>query len=145
MEVKKFSFTEVDMLARNISKRAKQHGGFTHIVGVSRGGLVPATIISYELGLPLAVVKVSSYEGTTKKSIMGNINQLFDLPKNCKLLVVDDICDTGETIEWIEKQLILNELKYEIACIFTKMKHKNKIRFYGTVVPDDKWIVFPWE
>ena len=76
---------------------------------------------------------------------MGNINQLFDLPKNCKLLVVDDICDTGETIEWIEKQLILNELKYEIACIFTKMKHKNKIRFYGTVVPDDKWIVFPWE
>ena len=145
MEVKKFSFTEVDMLARNISKRAKQHGGFTHIVGVSRGGLVPATIISYELGLPLAIVKVSSYEGTQKKGIMGNINQLFDLPKNSKLLVVDDICDTGETIEWIEKQLIHNELKYEIACIFTKMKHKNKIRFHGTVVPDDKWIVFPWE
>jgi len=145
MEVKKFSFDEVDMLARTISKRVKQHGGFTHVVGIARGGLVPATIISYELGIPLTTVHVSSYEGTEKKGIMGNVNQLFDLPKNSKLLVVDDICDTGETITWIEKQLNLNEMKYEIACIFTKKKHKNKIRFYGTVVPDDKWIVFPWE
>ena len=51
MEVKKFSFDEIDMLARTISKRAKQHGGFTHIVGIARGGLVPATIISYELAV----------------------------------------------------------------------------------------------
>ncbi len=124
MEVKKFSFDEVDMLARTISKRAKQHGGFTHVVGVARGGLVPATIISYELGLPLTTVHVSSYEGTEKKGIMGNVNQLFDLPNNSQLLVVDDICDTGETINWIEKQLVLNETKYEIACIFTKRNIK---------------------
>ena len=145
MEVTKFSFDEIDMLARTISKRSKQLGGFTHVVGIARGGLVPATIISYELGLPLAVVQVSSYEGKERKGIIGNCSELFDLPKNSKLLIVDDICDTGETISWIEKQLALNELKYEVACIFTKVEHKNKIKFYGSIVPDDKWVVFPWE
>ena len=145
MEVKKFSFDEVDMLARTISKRAKQHGGFTHVVGVARGGLVPATIISYELGLPLTTVHVSSYDGTERKNIIGNVNQLFDLPKNSKLLIVDDICDSGQTIDWVKEQLSLLEIKHEIACIYTKEKHTNRLDHYGMVVPDNKWIVFPWE
>jgi hypoxanthine phosphoribosyltransferase len=145
MEVKKFSFDEVDMLARTMSKRAKQHGGFTHVVGISRGGLVPATIISYELELPLTTIHVSSYEGKERKGIIGNMNQLFDIPKNSKLLIVDDICDSGETTNWVNKQLETEEIKHEIACVFIKEQHKGKIRFYGSVVPDDKWIVFPWE
>ncbi len=145
MEVKKFSFDEIDMLARTISKRAKQHGGFTHIVGIARGGLVPATIISYELGLPLAVVNVSSYDGKVQKGIIGNCSELFDLPNNCKLLIIDDICDSGQTTDWIKKQLSVTEIKHEIGCIFIKKQHKGKIRFYGSVVPEDKWIVFPWE
>jgi len=145
MEVKKFSFDEIDMLARTISKRAKQHGGFTHVVGVARGGLVPATIISYELGLPLTTVHVSSYDGTERKNIIGNVNQLFDLPVNSKVLVVDDICDSGQTTDWIKNQLTQSEVKHELACIFIKKQHKGKIRFYGSVVTDDKWIVFPWE
>ena len=145
MEVKKFSFDEVDMLARTMSKRAKQHGGFTHVVGISRGGLVPATIISYELELPLTTIHVSSYEGKERKGIIGNMSKLFDLPKNSKLLIVDDICDSGETTKWVTKQLIADEIEHETACIFIKKQHRGKIRFYGTVVPDDKWIVFPWE
>jgi len=145
MEVKKFSFDEVDMLARTMSKRVKQHGGFTHVVGVARGGLVPATIISYELGIPLATVSVSSYEGKERKSIIGNATQLFDLPNNSKVLVVDDICDSGQTTTWITNQLTQSEVKHELACVFIKEQHKGKIRFYGSVVPDDKWIVFPWE
>ena len=145
MEVKKFSFDEIDMLARTISKRAKQHGGFTHVVGIARGGLVPATIISYELGLPLTTVHVSSYDGTERKNIIGNVNQLFDLPVNSKVLVVDDICDSGQTTDWIKNQLTQSEVKHELACIFIKKQHKGKIRFYGSVVPEDKWIVFPWE
>jgi len=145
MEVKKFSFDEIDMLARTISKRAKQHGGFTHVVGIARGGLVPATIISYELGLPLTTVHVSSYDGTERKNIIGNVNQLFDLPVNSKVLVVDDICDSGQTTDWIKNQLTQSEVKHELACIFIKKQHKGKIRFYGSVVTDDKWIVFPWE
>jgi hypoxanthine phosphoribosyltransferase len=145
MEVTKFSFDEIDMLARTISKRAKQHEGFTHVVGIARGGLVPATIVSYELGLPLTTVSVSSYEGKERKGIVGNCHGLFDLPKNSKLLIVDDICDSGQTINWIKNELSVAEIKYEIACVFIKKQHKNKIKFYGSIVNDDKWIVFPWE
>jgi len=145
MEVKKFSFDEVDMLARTISKRAKQHGGFTHVVGISRGWLVPATIISYELELPLTTIHVSSYEGKERKGIIGNASHLFDLPTNSKVLVVDDICDSGQTATWVTNQLTQSEIKHELACIFIKKQHKGKIRFYGSIVPNDKWIVFPWE
>ena len=145
MEVKKFSFSEIDMLTRTMCNRIKQHGGFTHIAGIARGGLVPATIISYELELPLVTIRASSYEGKERKGISGNCKSLFDLPKNSKLLIVDDICDSGQTIDWIKQKLILGDIKHEVACIFTKKQHTGKIRFYGSVVSNDKWIVFPWE
>jgi len=146
MEVKKFSFDEINLLARTISRRAKQHGGFTHVIGIARGGLVPATIISYFLKIPLITCSVSSYNNKEKKKLeIQSDLKLVDIPKNSKLLVVDDICDTGETIKWISNKLGFASLDYEVACIFTKAKHKGKIRFFGTVVPDDKWIVFPWE
>ena len=146
MEVKKFSFDEIDMLARTMSKRAKQHGGFTHIVGIARGGLFPATIISYALDVPLLTCNVSSYNGKEKNELKVQSDlKLSEIPKDSKLLVVDDICDTGETINWISNRLTLAGIDYEVACIFTKQKHVGKVRFFGSVVPDDKWIVFPWE
>ena len=146
MEVKKFSFSEIDMLTRTMCNRIKQHGGFTHIVGIARGGLVPATIISYELELPLLTCNVSSYNDKEKNElkIQSDLN-LTGIPKDSKLLVVDDICDTGETVDWISQKLTLASINYEVGCIFTKKKHVGKIRFFGSVVPDDKWIVFPWE
>ncbi len=145
MEVTKFSFDEIDMLARTISKRIKK-GKFTHVAGIARGGLVPATIISYELELPLITFTVSSYKDChTKIKPVGSIASLFDLPVNSRLLIVDDICDSGETMNWLQQQLAVTDIKYEAACIFIKKQHKNKIKFYGSIVPDDKWVVFPWE
>ena len=146
MEVKKFSFDEIDMLPRTMSKRVKQHGGFTHIVGIARGGLFPATILSYSLEIPLLTCNVSSYNDKEKNElkIQSDLN-LTGIPKDSKLLVVDDICDTGETVDWISQKLTLASINYEVGCIFTKKKHVGKIRFFGSVVPDDKWIVFPWE
>ena len=52
---------------------------------------------------------------------------------------------TNETTDWVTQKLILGNIKHQVACIFTKRRHVNKIKFYGTVVPEDKWIVFPWE
>ena len=146
MEVKKFSFDEINMLARTMSKRAKQHGGFTHVVGIARGGLFPATILSYSLEIPLLTCNVSSYNDKEKNELKIQSDlKLTGIPKSSKLLVIDDICDTGETIDWISQKLTLASINFEVGCIFTKKKHIGKIRFFGSVVPDDKWIVFPWE
>jgi len=145
MEVLKFSFDEIAVMSRLMASRAKEHN-FTHIIGIARGGLVPATVISYALDLPLITCSVSSYNGNEKNKL--HINQdlrLSQFTEDSNLLVVDDICDTGETIQWLCNRLTLASIKHKKACIFTKSKHTEYLNYYGSVVPDNKWIVFPWE
>ena len=145
MEVLKFSFDEINVMSRLLASRVKD-SNFTSVLGIARGGLIPATVISYELDIPLLTCGVSSYNNKEKNEL--NITQdikIDSLPKDSNLLIVDDICDTGETINWLTTRLTLAAIDFEAACIFTKRKHVNKLKYYGTVVPEDKWIVFPWE
>tara|TARA_R100001082_G_scaffold110544_1_gene90765 strand:- start:340 stop:783 length:444 start_codon:yes stop_codon:yes gene_type:complete len=147
MDKKVITFEEINFLARTIASRIEDEG-ITHVVGLARGGLVPATIISYKLDLPLLACGVSSYEGT-KKTENFRLHQPLNLAQfqavNAHVLVVDDICDTGDTMKWITQKLALADIKYQTACILTKEKHTKWLKHYGSVVPDDKWIVFPWE
>lgn len=145
MEVTKFSFDELNMLSRLLANRAREYN-FTHVIGIARGGLVPATIISYVLDIPLVTCSVSSYDDTIKGelTIQDDLN-ISKFTKDSKVLIVDDICDTGDTIHWITNKLTTSNIKHETACIFTKKKHVEKLKFYGSVVSEDKWIVFPWE
>ena len=145
MEVLKFKFDEINMMSRLIASRAESDN-FTHVLGIARGGLVPATILSYELDLPLITCSVSSYNGTKRNELQVNHDiKLSQFTKDSNLLLVDDICDTGETMQWLSNRLTLADIKHSKACIFSKAKHIEYLSHYGSVVPDDKWIVFPWE
>ena len=145
MEVKEFSFDQVNILARLLATRAKKYN-FTHIIGIARGGLVPAAIMSYELDLPLITCSVSSYTENEKGKLKINDDlNLSKFSKDSNLLVVDDICDSGETIKYITNNLTLGGVKHKTACIFTKEKHKELLDHYGIVISDNMWIVFPWE
>ncbi|MEM4260873.1 MAG: phosphoribosyltransferase family protein [Candidatus Woesearchaeota archaeon] len=116
----------IKLLINNI-KRSKIN--FKYVYGIPRGGLIPATIISHEFNLIL----VPSID-----KIMKNGGY------RSHLLIVDDICDTGETI----KNLIdcKNYKKGNNFFVATLFKHIN-----STINPDfyaketDKWIVFPYE
>ena len=147
MEEKPVRFDEIRSWARIIASRVSDES-ITHVIGLARGGLVPATIISYALNKPLLTYGVTSYNGT-KKSENFHINQSINLKelkeKNASVLVVDDICDTGDTMKHIWTEITLAGIKLKTACIFTKEKHKEWLDHYGLVVPDNKWIVFPWE
>jgi hypoxanthine phosphoribosyltransferase len=90
----------------------------THIMGLPRGGMVPAVMLSHKLNIP--------FFGT------GMI-----LNKN--ILVVDDICDTGET---------LNRLK-QSGCLTASIHFKSTATvrpdFWYGIVGEEDWIVYPWE
>jgi len=145
MEILKFSFDEINVMSRLIATRAKEHS-FTHIIGIARGGLFPSTIISYKLDLPLITCSVSSYNGDKKNELHVNHDlKITQFNQDSKLLLVDDICDTGETMKWLSNKLTSGGIKHKKACIFTKPKHTKYLDHYGSVVPEDKWIVFPWE
>ena len=147
MEKDCITFDVVNLYTRIIANELKDKG-ITHVIGVARGGLVPATIISYMLDKPLITYGISSYKGTKKTEKIHTsqpLNTAELKENNAHVLVVDDICDTGDTMKYITTNLALGSISYKTACIFTKEKHKEWLDHYGLVVPDDKWIVFPWE
>ena len=150
MEEQHISFNKIGSLARTIARRVDDKENITHIIGLARGGLIPATIMSYALDKPLLSYGINSYDGSKKtenfyinQSI--NLKELKEKNKNLHILVVDDICDTGDTMKHVTNKLALGSIPYTTACICTKEKFTHWLDHYGTVVSDDKWIVFPWE
>ena len=116
------------------------------IVGVSRGGWLPARIMSDLLEKPkLANVATEFYVGVAETKGEPAITQPVSIPvKDKKVLVVDDVADTGESLKLVNSHLKkqgASEIK--IATIYYKP--------WSDMVPDyyEKetrcWIVFPWE
>jgi len=116
------------------------------IVGVSRGGWIPARIMSDLLENPkLANVTAEFYVRVAETKHEPSITQPVSLPvKNKKVLVVDDVADTGESLKQVNSHLKnqgASEIK--IATIYYKP--------WSIIVPHyyEKetrcWIVFPWE
>ena len=150
MEEYEISYNEINFYARMIARRVEDTESITHVVGLARGGLVRATVVSYALDKPLLTYGISSYEGSKKTENFHinqslNLNELKEKNNNLHILVVDDICDTGDTIKYFTNKLLVAGIRNTTACIYTKEKHTQLLDHYGLVVPDNKWIVFPWE
>ena len=116
------------------------------IVGMARGGWIPARIISDCLGNPnLANVSVEFYEnlGETKSKPM--IKQPISVSvRNKKILLVDDVVDTGKSVKLVETHLRNKGAStIKIASVYYKP--------WSIVIPEyyqketQLWIIFPWE
>ena len=99
----------VDELCNTITSSGVQ---IKSITGIERGGLIPAVMISHKLNIPY-VTKI-----------------------NKDTLVVDDICDSGETLKNIVAGYTAT-LHYKKTASFTP-------DFYSKEVGEE-WIVYPWE
>jgi len=122
---------------------------FTNILGVSRGGLIPAVYISYQLGLPLAVTSYSSNKGNGDGSdnpfcFVDDKNSKID--KNSVVLVVDDICDTGNTLSEIIEHLTPYVSVVKTATLQAKAGAMYFPTFCSEIISEnDGWQVYPWE
>jgi len=116
------------------------------IVGISRGGLIPARILSDLLEITkLANIAVEFYVGVAKTKLKPVITQPVSVSvENKNVLIVDDLTDTGKSLSLVNSHLIAkgaSEIK--IATIFYKP--------WSSIVPHyfqketQSWIVFPWE
>ena len=124
------------------------------IIAVVRGGLVPATMISHKIGLPVECITYSSRD--IKKTTDRASAQLTDIfaaqqRRQFNVLVVDDIADTGNTFTIIE-QLIKDVafqtgkvVSVDTLSLVTRDSLENKPTFYSVIVEGDEWVDFPWE
>lgn len=118
---------------------------FRAIVCITRGGLVPAAIISRELNIRLIeTVCIASYHDYDTQGDMNVLKGITAplLEKDGEgVLVVDDLTDTGKTAAEVRAMLP----KAHFACVYAKPKGVPTIDTFVTEVSQDTWIYFPWD
>ncbi|MEM1638762.1 MAG: phosphoribosyltransferase [Desulfurococcaceae archaeon] len=117
------------------------------IVAVSRGGLIPARIISDVLGVDEVVVIRSKFWGTgvhvrKEPEISAHEKMNFE---NLKILVVDEVTDTGATLSKItELARSLGASDIRTAVLHFKSTSKFKPDYYVEKLDEWVWIFYPW-
>lgn len=115
-------------------------GDYDRIVAVSRGGLVPATILARELNIRiLDTICVSSYDHQQQRAL--TVLKDAVLEDSERLLVVDDLVDTGETARALREH-------FPKACfvtVYAKPQGKALVDKYVTDIEQDTWIHLPWD
>ena len=100
-----YSWTDIENMCISIvNQMYKDHWRPDYIVGITRGGNVPATIISNMTGIRCEAIKVSLRDDSKLESNTWMAEDALGLndgtqatggPLYKKILIVDDINDTG--------------------------------------------------
>lgn len=134
------------MLLENAEKVRKSGFKPDVIVGVSRGGWPVARVMSDLLENPnLANVKAEFYVGVAETKSKPEITQPVSVSVvGKKVLIVDDVADTGESLHLVKSHVLERGAKEaKVATIYYKP--------WSILVPDyyeketSRWIIFPWE
>lgn len=124
-----------------------------YIVGIVRGGSIPAVYLSHRLKLPIVTVAWS----TRDKSIFGNESNCWipeDIVDGKRILLVDDIVDGGDTIkelleDWQKSvRAPLNKDNIKIAAMWYNTAQDVVVDFYHKTIDrneDKRWVSFCWE
>jgi hypoxanthine phosphoribosyltransferase len=132
-----------------------------YIVGITRGGAIPAVMLSQFFGVPMRPLQVSLRDGGDCTSDLGMAEDAFgheEDPKN--ILIVDDINDQGSTIAWIKQDWPSGCFpdhnqwtktwghNVRFATLTNNMASKETVDYSVWEVnkaEEDCWLVYPWE
>ena len=133
-----YPWNKIDDLVKEIDSRVSTYKP-THIVGIARGGLVPAVMLSHQLNLPMETLGVSFRDNkATHHTKFKPIN-------DARYLIVDDINDSGTTFKVVTDIFKNRRLQHRTAALINKEKSDFDVDFYGEMFYHDDWINFPWE
>lgn len=128
-------------LAERISKQVDDLKG---ILAISRGGLVPAGIISYKLGIKnVETICLSSYNDSDQLVSTELISDpaYYKIGDGSGWMVIDDLYDTGSTYDRI-KQLFPSS---KFAALYSKNDDAHDKIIYVAKYFEFLWLVFPWD
>jgi hypoxanthine phosphoribosyltransferase len=135
-----------DLLFCQFQKIRDQHYRPDVVVGIARGGLISARILTDLLETPqIEILKIEFYIGINQTQLKPTLkNSISDNFVGKKLLIVDDIADSGESLKLAKAHLQEQETKeVKIATLFKKPFSKITPDFYEKQTSN--WVVFPWD
>ncbi len=147
------SYDEYHNLIEKLAIRIHQSGWqFDTILCLARGGMRPGDILSRIFDKPLAIMSTSSYraEAGTQQGTL-DIAHYITTPQGeiaGKVLLVDDLADTGKTLAAVIAQLRTNYkpiTELRSAVIWTKGLSAFKADYSIEFLPSNPWIHQPFE
>lgn len=164
------SWREFDKMCNKIALQILKSGYKPdYIVGINRGGLPVAVVLSHLLEVPLYTLKVTLRDGAEEdcdhncwmsEDAIGYGEAGCLEAEKTNILIVDDINDTGATYAWIQKDWRQNALptfndwdtvfgdNVKFAVLVNNASSNQKADYAAMQInkaKDPSWIVFPWE
>ena len=115
------------------------------IVGLTRGGLIPAVQFSHMFNVKLYTLNISLRDGKAPSA-------KFDwkqLEKYSRVLIIDDINDSGSTLREVHNQFYTRAyMNPKFATLLSKRSSVMEVDYAGEHINksrENDWVVFPWE
>ena len=119
------------------------------LIGIGRGGLVPAAYLSHRTGIQMLSVDHSSGEAGFADELLDKL--AAKIGEGLNMLIVDDINDSGGTIRYLRAAIeakIPNPAGLRVAVLIHNVRSKAQAEYRGSEIDrdsDKRWYVFPWE
>lgn len=133
------SWDNMQTLCRQLAQKQMPAEQWKGILAVSRGGLVPAAILSRELGIRYVdTVCISSYDHDNQREMI-----VLKAPEHDGegFLIVDDLVDSGETARKIRQ--LYPKAKFVTVC--AKPSGQHLVDEFVQEIAQDTWIEQPWD
>lgn len=137
---------QIEKMCYQLAKKVRRSGyRFDLIIAIGRGGWVPGRYIADYLGniLALAHMKVEHYTGIAKTKKAVITEPVSTSVKGKRILLVDDVPDTGDSIEIAKKHLLKKgAMEVRVACLHYKPWSTIKPEYY--IKFTRSWVIYPW-
>ena len=144
------TWSDVDAWAERVAERVRERSAVpATIVGLTRGGWVPARLLADRLGVQrLVSLRAQHWGVTATPSGAAELTEGLSGPvAGHTVLVVDDITDTGESLTLAVAHVRAAGPSRVESATFLHITHsKFEPTYYAEEIPRDAWVwvVFPW-
>jgi hypoxanthine phosphoribosyltransferase len=122
----KVTWDDVETICQDLGQKISQFAMPEVVYAIPRGGLIPGTILSHILGVPL----VTDYDTLWFKY----------LSQGKRALVVDDINDTGKTLK-----ILSSHENVQTIVLYERKGSCVRADWVGHTINHNGWLIFPWE
>jgi hypoxanthine phosphoribosyltransferase len=138
-------WAEFGTLTEALAEKVRSSGKtFDLVIGIARGGIPVALVVSDRLGVKIDTIIVKSYSGIAKRGSVRILPTLTEEIKGKRILLVDDLVDQGDTMSGVKGFLSESGAKVvETAVLFKKPWSKTHPDYFLETAGE--WMVFPFE